>query len=781
MDLHKYCLKFLQEKGPDSKKEVLNAVIILLVKVVKICWFDDQFHQTIVNEIYENFNHSISHCFIGILTLEQILTEMTYINKGKTLIQNRRISVNFRDKCLLKVFNITVDLLKELQSKIVSSQGNSNEILTQALYHCLSLSHKCLNFEFIGIMLDETLAESTGTHFPLTWRDTMQNLDNTNVFNMIAMTKGLSEDSYILVLQCLAEFASCRLSLFETYEIRKQFTHNFATNMVSLVKEQGENFFQSRVLARELIKIFYKFEMNFQIRSFGIKEEKDLEVLVNYLSDLAELTLIFIKSGSQYLRDSSITLLAAWNRINIELKNQDVACGDQVREKIKEIVVQFLEQNISDLKPDDSEDDDEQFNETEINSLTTRFDMIARVCSIHIEDAFTCLNEGLSFLTNNYSEEGKQEIIENRMAWTIRVITSLINLGFSPKREDELAFTETPEYNVCIKTIEIIRITVELYMSEQKQVNEVLDMAILGFISTFRAGVLADPRVVAKVMDNDIDNAIHKSEGFIRVARCLEGKDILGIVEIFLKKMILTFFSNSEALVTQNLEMLKTFVSSPGTHRFLMILDTTKDLMENHFSKFVFLTDDEMLEYLSGFYKVLTILWEVNDVIDKFKKYMQPVSEFIENLLMLNASEFVQAKSDVLRVCYILNGVVQGFTSSESFNSFFDWFYPNHFKIIAEIFKHFSDDKNMLKGLFKLMRELLENKTHRLKAETCTLTGFLLFKEISSILLEYFKYVNMYEGMKIKKDSYEEKYQFIEIAVNIYCNIVSGNFINFAI
>jgi len=115
-----------------------------------------------------------------------------------------------------------------------------------------------------------------------------------------------------------------------------------------------------------------------------------------------------------------------------------------------------------------------------------------------------------------------------------------------------------------------------------------------------------------------------------------------------------------------------------------------------------------------------------------------------------------------------LTGIAQGFTSTDSYNSFFDWFYPNHFKIIAEIFKHFSDDKIMLKGLFTLMRELLENKTHRLKADSCYLNGFLLFKEISSILIEYFKYVNMYQGVKIKKDNYEEKYEFIEIAVNIY-------------
>lgn len=99
-------------------------------------WFDDKSHQDIVNDILQFFNVSISHCFIGILTLEQVIVEMTYVNKGKTLIQNRRISVNFRDKYLLQIFGTAVTLLRELQGKIVNSNGQEDSgILTQALYH----------------------------------------------------------------------------------------------------------------------------------------------------------------------------------------------------------------------------------------------------------------------------------------------------------------------------------------------------------------------------------------------------------------------------------------------------------------------------------------------------------------------------------------------------------------------------------------------------------------------------------------------------------------------
>lgn len=51
-----------------------------------------------------------------------------------------------------------------------------------------------------------------------------------------------------------------------------------------------------------------------------------------------------------------------------------------MKEKTKEIIIQFIEQNISDIKPDDDEEySEEQFYVAEVNSLTQRFEIIARL------------------------------------------------------------------------------------------------------------------------------------------------------------------------------------------------------------------------------------------------------------------------------------------------------------------------------------------------------------------------------------------------------------------
>ena len=200
---------------------MLDAVILLLSKVVKVWWYDDKSHQEFIPEVLYFFNESLTHCLIGILILDQIIIEMTYVNKGTTMVQWRRISVNFRDKWLLHIFASVVNILKGIHSKLSQANCDDEEILKQTLFYCLSLAHHWLDFESIGVTLDDTLEESVGTHFPLTWRETMENFENMNTFFQVCMIPNLNETSYILCLQCLAEFASCRISLFESIDTRK--------------------------------------------------------------------------------------------------------------------------------------------------------------------------------------------------------------------------------------------------------------------------------------------------------------------------------------------------------------------------------------------------------------------------------------------------------------------------------------------------------------------------------------------------------------------------------
>jgi len=58
------------------------------------------------------------------------------------------------------------------------------------------------------------MAETTATHFPITWREPLEDLRTTDTFFDVLLLPQLQENTALAVLDCLNELASCRPSLF---------------------------------------------------------------------------------------------------------------------------------------------------------------------------------------------------------------------------------------------------------------------------------------------------------------------------------------------------------------------------------------------------------------------------------------------------------------------------------------------------------------------------------------------------------------------------------------
>jgi hypothetical protein len=92
---------------------------------------------------------------------------MTYINKGRNLTINRRVSLNFRDSALFQIFKQTLNFNKQFIEKIhnaLQQQQEVNWILLECLKVNLQICHKCLIFDYTSILLNETLDEPSTTN-----------------------------------------------------------------------------------------------------------------------------------------------------------------------------------------------------------------------------------------------------------------------------------------------------------------------------------------------------------------------------------------------------------------------------------------------------------------------------------------------------------------------------------------------------------------------------------------------------------------------------------------
>ena len=204
-------------------------------------------------------------------------------------------------------------------------------------------------------------------------------------------------------------------------------------------------------------------------------------------------------------------------------------------------------------------------------------------------------------------------------------------------------------------------------------------------------------------------------------------------------------------------------------------------MKKNHYSKYQILNSPDQFKHLTKFYKIISVLWGVNDGLDEFYINIAPISQSIEAALQMSDEEFSSQRNEFMRLCICIKGVSVGFSSPKPYQFFFEWFYPTYFEVIKKGFKCFSEDGQVIGSLCELMSELLDTRQSRNKLETSTMTGFLLFQEISGLLLEFFEYKQMFTNYVPRKDKYNEKYQFIHHAIVIFHHCITGQFVNFAV
>ena len=71
----------------------------------------------------------------------------------------------------------------------------------------------------------------------------------------------------------------------------------------------------------------------------------------------------------------------------------------------------------------------------------------------------------------------------------------------------------------------------------------------------------------------------------------------------------------------------------------------------------------------------------------------------------------VGVRENVIRLFYILRGIVRGCNNSKTFNLFFDWFYPTYYSHVIEgALNAFHMDDEVVLVTLKFLTELVLNR-----------------------------------------------------------------------
>ena len=90
------------------------------------------------------------------------------MTKSRNLSLNRRVSLNFRDVALYQIFSNNLKYIASLtlvlQQEVAAGGFNSQSMTLKQLEVCLQTYHKALTFDYVAVLLNETMEDPCQTN-----------------------------------------------------------------------------------------------------------------------------------------------------------------------------------------------------------------------------------------------------------------------------------------------------------------------------------------------------------------------------------------------------------------------------------------------------------------------------------------------------------------------------------------------------------------------------------------------------------------------------------------
>ena len=297
LDIGNYVVTYLASKGQELQSIVTTSLILLLCRITKLGWYDDERFRDVVKEATKFLAQGFGeHFLIGLKIFNQLVAEMNQSSPGLSLTHHRKTACSFRDLALFQIFQISLTSLQQLQVETADERLREQAI---------ALSLKCLSYDFVGTTLDES-SEDLGTiQIPSTWRPVLEDASTMQLFfDYYTSTKPpLSNEA----LECLTRMASVRRSLFSSEAERSKFLSHIMNGTREILRtRQGlsehENY-------HEYCRLLGRLKTNCQL-----SELVGVENYADWIQLVAEFTIHSLQSW-QWASGSVFYLLSLWSRL----------------------------------------------------------------------------------------------------------------------------------------------------------------------------------------------------------------------------------------------------------------------------------------------------------------------------------------------------------------------------------------------------------------------------------------------------------------------------------
>ena len=804
IDIRNYVLGYLANNGPTLQDFVTLSLIQLVCRITKLGWFDDATHRELTEDVTKFLQATVDHCVLGLKILNQLVDELNVPTSGGTLTQHRKTSVSFRDLCLYKVFQLGLTTLRQLQTRAIAADPRQEAILGE---QALSLTVRCLNFDFIGTNPDESTEDVGTIQAPTNWRPVLQDPATTDL--LLDFYANTDPPRSSRAMEAVILICSVRRSLFTSDKEREAFLGRVMTGIRELLKNQTG--LQHQENYHQFCRLLGRLKANYQLSEL-VKTEGYLE----WLELAASFTTQSVQNW-QYSTNSIHYLLALWGRLVAAVpyvrpetgaKGHVQALENHVLNVVECYVDSMLGSVETVLRSEGALDDPLE----DEGSLMEQLDRLPTICRFQYSAVASIIVGKFDPLLQKYQELMRHlvssstdsappnvaqqvAILEGQLTWLTYIIGSIVG-GHSWSSSQVGNGEETLDASLSKRVLQLVQgIDYRLTNSNGSgKADSKLEVAMLYYFQNFRRVYMfmweqtgsgnaamgsmkleSGPSTKQKVYENMFDNmglGDHTTVSNLIVTKM--GKN-------------LKFWPDEHDIVAKTLELLADMASGYSSSKLLLTLSTVKYLASHHtHEEFPFLYVPSNARHRTTFHAILVRLLlspggEENLDLT-FDQFMEPV---VETMAQLGALDCSQLRSEAARMPLIgvfrdLRGVAMSLHNRKTFGMLFDIIEPRHTPLLSKVADLWYDQPDVIISLLRFVHEFCHNKANRVNFDQSSPNGILLFRATSDVICAYGRRI-LANSSPPSGDIYKSRYKCTSIALGVLNSALGGNYVCFGV
>jgi exportin-7 len=682
----------------------------------------------------------------------------------------------------------------------------------------LSLTVRCLSFDFIGTNPDESTEDVGTIQAPTSWRALLQDPATTELlFDFYANT---SPPQSSKAMEAIILLASVRRSLFPTDKDRAAFLGRLITGIREMLSKQTG--LQHQDNYHQFCRLLGRLKANYQLSEL-VKADGYME----WLELAASFTVQSIRNW-QYSTNSIHYLLSLWGRLVAAVPYVRPETGAQghvqhLEKQVLLVVETYIESMLvsveavlrSDGALEDPLDDDGSLRE-QMDRLPViarfQYGPVAQMILSKFDPLLAQYKDIVTRLGNIPTSSAPADVqqtmavIEGQMTWLTYMVGAIVG-GHSWSSAHMGDGDEAIDASLSRRALQLAQ-GMDYRLTSSSGVGRAdpkLEQAMLFYFQNFRrvymfmwdqmsgsASPSSGDNLSVGMIVAKLDSAPStKQKVYQRMFDHLGMGDHTVVANIIVTKMgnNLKYWPDEQDIVAKTLDLFHDMAGGYSSSKLLLTLETVRFLAMHHTDDhFPFLSIPGNARHRTTFHATLTRLLLSPTGEEKlsitFEQFLEPIVNVLAKLGSLSANDLrsENCRRPLIGVFRDLRGIAASLHNRKTYSALFDILHPQHLPLLAKVADIWYDQTDVIISLLRFLHEFCHNKANRVNFDQSSPNGILLFRYTSDVVCAYGRrLMAMPPPAAGDPELYKKRYKGVALSLHVLNSALGGNYVCFGV